>query len=87
MDMGVPQLELPYHVSGICGQDAQSCYQDYRSERMLVSQTQDLYRPRRGQTYGTSPRVAAADGSDRMPKETVSAIMTSVQIRVISSEI
>lgn len=31
-------------------------------------------------TYGASPRVATADGNDRIPSEIVSAIMTSVRI-------
>lgn len=33
-----------------------------------------------GRTHGTSPKAATADGSDRIPREIVSAIMTDLLV-------
>jgi hypothetical protein len=35
----------------------------------------------KGDTYGTIPRVATADGRERIPTETFSAIMTTKTVR------
>jgi hypothetical protein len=37
MDVRILQLELSYHVSGICGQETQSHNQDHRSEEISAS--------------------------------------------------
>jgi hypothetical protein len=38
-------------------------------------------KPSKENTYGTIPRVATADGKDRIPTETFSAIMTGIDVR------
>jgi hypothetical protein len=64
-------LELPNGVSGI-GRD-QSDQEDGQDSTEFVS-TLDYCS--RGMSYGTSPNVARAFGSARIPKEIVSAIIT-----------
>jgi hypothetical protein len=38
-------------------------------------------KPSKRNTYGTIPRVATADGKDRIPTDTFSAIMTEMDVR------
>ena len=73
--MRIFPFHLSDHVSGICGQRAE---EDKNNNRTVNEVSFDYFRPilKRGQAYGTNPRPATAAGSDRTPRETVSATMT-----------
>ena len=80
VDVWEGELELSDHVTGVRREYAQACDEDDTTARAHCVSVQlyvgDGMGRGMGQSYGTSPIVARTDGSDRMPKDIVSAIMT-----------
>ena len=68
-------LELANDVSGVCGDACQTYYdQDSPGDEQWYLASSAFRVP--GLTYGRNPNAANADGSDKIPNETVSAIIT-----------
>lgn len=74
VDLGVRKLELTNYVAGVCCNDAEAYDQDDAAESTVSLRLGQLLGNR---TYGTIPMAARAEGSERMPREMVSAIMTA----------
>ena len=71
MNVWITELELPDHVTGIRCDNPEAEDEYDASGRASV-----LRRNFRGITNGTIPMAARTEGSDRIPSDTVSAIMT-----------
>ena len=71
MNVWITELELPDHVTRIRGDNAEAEDEYDTSGRSSV-----LRQNFKGITNGTIPMAARTEGSDRIPSDTVSAIMT-----------
>lgn len=75
MNMGVCQLELAENNARVGGQQTESG-DDNDSPNIRFFSLTSPHSKLGTRTYGASPMVATAEGSDRIPSDIVSAIMT-----------
>ena len=74
VDVRVGKFELTNHVAGIGCDDAEGYNQDDTAGGEV---SRGLRRLLKDRTYGTMPIVARTEGRESIPREMVSAIMTT----------
>jgi hypothetical protein len=76
--LGISQFELAYHIAGIGRRHTESDNKDHPTRYFLAS-----VKLWKNMTYPTRPKTATAEGSDRIPRDIVSAIMTEAKVSAI----